>query len=458
VTSGQLRVAVVGSGPAGVYAAHALTAAASETRAVTVDVIDRLPTPYGLVRYGVAPDHLKIKSITRNLHAMLDLPSVRFLGNVAYGADVDLAELRARYHAVVFATGSPHDRRLGVPGEDLPGSTTAVDVVAWYSGHPDATVPPLHAREVAVVGAGNVALDVARVLAKGAAGLAHTDMPEHVHTAFGTAAVSDVHIVIRRGPAQVRFTPLELREMGALAGVDVVVDPDDLVLDAASEQAVNEHRATRTMVELLREWSQRPGTHAPRRVHFHFFRRPTAILGNETVSGLQLERCAPDGTGGVRGTGATEVVPAQLVVRAIGYRGAPISGLPFDEATATVPNDEGRVGGALSGCYVAGWIKRGPTGVIGTNKADAAQTVRTILADLDAGRLPPPTETSDLLDLLDERGVAYALWDGWLRIDAHEVELGTSSGRERTKVGDLETMVRLSRARSSSGGSGPRPR
>jgi len=434
-----LRVAVIGSGPAGIYACEALAKAGA-----SVDIFDRLPAPYGLVRYGVAPDHLKIKSVARTLQRVFETPGVRFIGHVTYGRDVGLAELRRCYHAVLFATGSPHDRRLGVPGEDLAGSVPAADVVNWYSGLPGASAElGLHATDVAIVGAGNVALDVARILAKGAAALDHTDMPDAVLDRLGRAAATDIHVVARRGPAQAKFTLVELREMGELPDADVVVDPADLELDDASREAMAARRTVRTMVELFTGWAERPLTGKPRRVHFHFLRRPVAVLGTDRVEGLQVERSHLDGSGGVRGTGELETIPAQLVVRSIGYRGAAIPELPFDANSCTVPNVDGRVD--LAGCYVAGWIKRGPTGVIGTNRSDAAETVATLLAD--APSLPAPAEPDPdaILALLAGKRVDYVTWDGWLRLDQHELELGQARGRERTKVAELEAMLEVSR-------------
>lgn len=434
-----LRVAVLGSGPAGIYASQALAQANAE-----VDVFDRLPAPYGLVRYGVAPDHLKIKSVARTLQQVFELPGVRFIGNVTYGSDVTLAELRQSYDAVLFATGAPHDRRLGVPGEDLAGSVAAADVVNWYCGLPGSnTEIGLHATDVAIVGAGNVALDVARILAKGAPALQHTDMPDQVLAGLGVSAATDIHVLARRGPAQAKFTLVELREMGELPDADVVVDPTELQLDEASKEAMAGRRTVRTMVELFNTWAERKPTGKPRRVHFHFLSLPTALLGSDRVESLQIERGRLDGTGGVVGTGEQQTVPAQLVVRSIGYRGAPIEGLPFDERSGTVPNEAGRVG--EPGCYVAGWIKRGPTGVIGTNRSDATETVATLLGDAAALPRAPQRDPDAILALLESRGVGYVTWDGWLRLDGHEIELGRAQGRERTKVAELAAMLKISR-------------
>lgn len=442
-----MRVAVIGSGPAGVYAAEALVRA-EPSADVEVDVLDALPTPFGLVRYGVAPDHFKIKSVARTLTKVMEDPRVRFVGNVEFGEDLTLDDVRAHYDAVVFATGSPHDRRLGVDGEDLPGSHAAADFVAWYSGHPGyAPAFPLGAREVAVIGAGNVALDVARVLALGADGLAHTDVPDAALEALAANPVDDIHIVARRGPAQAKFTLVELREMAKLPDTDVVVHADELEVDAASEEAMAARRPTRTMVELFRTWAGWTPTGAPRRIHFRFLHRPVEIVGPDRVSAVRLERSRLDGTGRAVGTGEIETLPAQMVIRSIGYRGSALPGLPFDDDDATVPNDSGRVldgdGTPVPGLYVAGWIKRGPTGVIGTNRSDATETVHALLADAEAGKVPAAREAGPdaVTAKLRDRGTRFVTWDGWESIDAYEQRLGSDRGRDRAKTPDLAAML-----------------
>lgn len=442
-----LRVAVVGAGPSGVYAVQALLGA--ET-AVSVDVFDRLPAPYGLVRYGVAPDHPKMRSVIRVLYEALAHSSVRFLGNVAFGEDVTRADLRAHYDAVIYATGTQGDRSLGVPGEDLPGSHGAAEFVAWYCGHPDAARRDftLDARSVAVIGAGNVALDVARVIAKGPDEIGTTDVPEPVLAAFRDSRVTDIYVLGRRGPAQAKFTPVELREMGKLAGADVVVHPDELVLDTAGEAAEADSRHVRKNLELLREWSQRPLEGKPRRVHFRFLTSPVRILGESGVTGLTVERNELDGKGAVKGTGERETFDVGMVFRAVGYRAEPLPGVPFDRDNDTVPHRDGRVlddGDVSPGEYVTGWAKRGPTGVIGTNKSDAAETVGSLIAD--AGGLVPAarTEPEDITGLLESRSADYVDWSGWLRLDTHEVDLGRSEGRERIKIPDLATMLAITR-------------
>lgn len=438
-----MRVAVVGSGPAGIYAAQALSGHGD----VSVDVLDRLPCPYGLVRYGVAPDHPKIKSIATALGKVLQDATVRFLGNVAVGTDITLEELHRHYDAVLVASGAAVDRRLGVPGEDLAGSVSATDFVAWYSGHPDAAADAftLDAESVAVVGVGNVALDVVRMLAKTAAELRATDLPDHVLRALERSRVRDVHLIGRRGPAQAKFTTKELRELGELANADVLVDPAELELDEASREIVAAEPAVRRNLEVLREWAERPPAGRPRRVHVRFLLQPVEVLGLAHVTGLRVERTRLDGSGTAAGTGELSVIEAGMVVRSVGYRGLAFPGLPFDPATGTVPNVAGRVvrdGATVPGTYVAGWIKRGPTGVIGTNKHDAHETVAALLAD--APTLPPaPVSDPDaVLRLLDGRGVSAVTWQGWLAIALAETALGRDFGRDQVKIADRAALLR----------------
>jgi len=438
-----LRVAVVGAGPAGVYAAGALLDAQTP---VSVDVIEALPAPYGLVRYGVAPDHPKIKSVSTVMARILASPDVRFLGNVTYGVDLTADDLRRHYHAVIHAIGSPNERSLAVPGEHLEGSFAAADFVAWYNGHPHA-VPRrfLQARQAVVVGAGNVALDVARMLVTDAEALVATDLPDHALEAWRAAQASDVYLLARRGPAHAKFTTPELRELTALDGVDLVVDSADLALDPAGEEIVESNRVARRNVDVLREWADRGLTGAPRRIHFRFWTRPIEILGSERVEGVVVERTTIDAEGRLVGAGPTEKLPAQAVFRAIGYAGRALPGLPFDDASGTVPNVEGRVVGSDGyGTYVAGWIKRGPTGVIGTNKSDAAETVRTLLVDAPMFEPPAEPEPEAVTDLLERRGVRYVGWGQWLLVDEYEVASGTRTGRPRLKVCSIEEMLDIS--------------
>jgi len=452
-----LRVAVVGSGPAGVYAVAALTRAGD----VSVDVLDRLPAPYGLVRYGVAPDHVKMKSVDVALRRILEDPAVRFLGNIEVGSDLSLTELARYYDAVVFATGAAVDRRLGVPGEDLPGSFSATDFVAWYSGHPDAELDrfTLHARHVVVVGVGNVAVDVARVLTRTAESLRSTDVPDHVLDVLAASAVTDVTMLGRRGPAQARFTTKELRELGELAGADVLVDPADLELSAEEQAQVDGDRTLRANLEVLRGWAERTPQGLPRRLRLRFWLRPAEVLGPAAVTGFRAERTTLSG-GRLTGTGETVDLPAEMVLRSVGYRVVPPAGLPLDPDTGTVPHDAGRVlsdGAPVPGVYVAGWLKRGPTGIIGTNKPDATETVASLLAD--APRLPraPERDPGAVLEALTGRGVRPVDWTGWKAIDAAEQELGAARDCARVKIADRATLLRTAEGRALADRSGGRP-
>jgi ferredoxin--NADP+ reductase len=438
-----LRIAVVGSGPAGVYATEALLRAGD----VSVDVLDRLPCPYGLVRYGVAPDHERIRSISTALGNILEAPGVRFLGNVDVGVDLSLDDLRRHYDAVVLAGGAAVDRRLGIPGEDLPGSFSATDLVAWYNGHPEAPLDRFNfaARSVAVLGVGNVAVDVVRLLAKTPAELRATDMPDHVLAALAQSTVTDIAMIGRRGPAQAKFTTKELRELGELADADVLVDPAELELDAVSQSLVAERPAVRRNVEVLRDWAGRRPAGRSRRLQVRFWQRPVEIRGTDRVSGLMLERTHLDSAGDAVGTGELSTLDVDLVFRSVGYRGLPMLGLPFDKRSGVIPNDEGRVVGddgvPVPGVYVAGWIKRGPTGVIGTNKHDARETVAALFADAPALPKAPVRDSDALLAELAERGVRPVTWAGWRAIEVAEAQLGQQQGRERARISDLQPLL-----------------
>ncbi len=437
----MLRVAVIGSGPSGIYAAQSLVKNAEEVGGVEVDVIDRLPCPYGLVRYGVAPDHGKIKSITLALRKVLESDGIRFLGNVEIGKDLSIEELHQHYDAIVVAYGAAIDRRLGIDGESLPGSFSATDFVAWYSGHPDSEIDhfTLDATNVVVVGVGNVAVDVARVLAKTSDDLRPTDLPDHVLDVLTASHVTDIHVLGRRGPAQAKFTTKELRELGELENADVVVRADELVLDEASEQTIATDANQRRNLEILRTWAAEQPTGKPRRLHLRFLVRPTEVTGTEQVAGVTIERTALDGTGNVKGTGEFETLPAEMVLRSVGYRGQGLPGLPFDERNGTIPHQAGRVlrdGVPVPGEYVAGWIKRGPTGVIGTNKSDASETISSLIADLPELTRAPERDPEAVLKLLADRGVDVVDWQGWVSIDEAEIALGTAQGRERVKIAE----------------------
>ena len=443
-----LRAAVIGSGPSGIYAADALLKQVQVP--VEVDVFDRLPTPYGLVRYGVAPDHLKIKSVTALFQKVLSDPRVRFLGNVELGKDLSADDLRAHYDAVIYTVGASSDRRLNVPGEDLGGSLSATEFVAWYNGHPDAAAREmlLHATGVAVVGAGNVALDVARILAKTADELHSSDIAPHALTALEHSKVEDVYLLSRRGPLQAKFTTKELREFGELAGADVVVLPGEIAVSDEDYAAISDNVVKRN-VDVLREFAAKMPQNQPRRVHLRFLVSPVELISDAEgqVAGVRIERNRLDDQGNAVGTGEFEVLPVQMVLRSVGYKGVALSGVPFDDKRGVIPNTRGRVEGR-SGEYTAGWIKRGPSGVIGTNKADAAETVAALLEDA-ANLTPAPEATRAAVDaLLAARNVDVVSLEDYLRLDAHELSSGQAAGRPRLKVAHRGAMFDVIRAKS----------
>jgi len=439
----RIRVAVIGAGPAGIYAADTLV---NDYPGAQVDVFDRLPAPYGLVRYGVAPDHPRIKEIIKALRRVLSRDGIRFLGNVHYGTDVKLSDLRHFYDAVIFSTGARADRELDIPGVDLPGSYGASDFVSWYDGHPD--VPrdwPLTAKNVAVLGAGNVALDIARVLAKPADEQLTTEIPGNVYRGLALNQATDVHVFARRGPAQIKFTPMEFRELSHSPSIDVIVHPEGFEIDEASQAAIGKSKSTKLVVDTLMRYLEKEPTGAPHRIHIHLCQAPVAILGTDRVEGLRTERTELIGDGTVRGTGEFVDTPVEAVYRAVGYMSSHLADLPFDHGAGVVPHDKGRVldmdGVMMEGTYVTGWIKRGPIGLIGHTKSDAAETVTSLLADLPG---IPPAEVSDpdaILAHLSGRGVDYTTWAEWERLDAHEIALGAEQGRERVKVVPREDMI-----------------
>jgi len=447
--STTLRVAVVGAGPAGIYASDILARSGED---VAIDLIERLPAPFGLVRYGVAPDHPRIKQIIVALHKVLDRGDIRLLAGVEYGTDVTLAELRERYDAVIFSTGAIRDAALPIPGIELAGSYGAADFVSWYDGHPDvARTWPLEAREVAVVGAGNVALDVSRILAKHAKDLLPTEVPANVYEILHDNPVTDVHVFARRGPAQVKFSPLELRELGHVPDVDVVVYPEDFDFDAGSMAAIHSSNQTKQVVTTLTDWTLKEpeDRHASRRIHLHFLSKPVAVLGeNGRVVALRTERTALNGDGNVTGTGQMTDWPVQAVYRAVGYFGSPLPGVPFDEAAGVIPNREGRVTGPdgtpIPGVYATGWIKRGPVGLIGHTKSDASETIAHLREDAASLPKAPDRDPRSLDELLASRGVRVVDWTGWLRLDGHERALGEVVGRERIKVVPRDEMLDIS--------------
>ena len=452
--SAPLRVAVVGSGPAGFYAAERLLA---DELPVAVDLIERLPTPWGLVRLGVAPDHPQLKTVSRAFERIAARPGFRFLGNVEVGRDVTHQEVAALYDAVVYAVGSQADRRLGIPGEDLPGSWAATELVAWYNGHPDYQHLDfdLSHERVVVIGNGNVALDVARMLALTEDELAPTDTTDAAIEAIVASGIREIVVLGRRGPVQAAWTSTELGELGELAGADVVVDPTELELDPASaaelESASN---VVQRNVEILRDFASRKPSGKPRTVRLRFRVSPVAILGEEQVDGIELahNRLEPDERGSVRAvaTDERETVSCGLVFRSVGYRGIGIPGVPFDERSGTIPNADGRVldesAAPIPGLYCAGWIKRGPTGVIGTNKKDATETVERLLEDAREGRLR--ARTGDTIEeLLAERDAEVVMYAGWEAIDALERSRGEPHGRPRVKLCSWDDLLAAARSR-----------
>ncbi|WGX95008.1 FAD-dependent oxidoreductase [Nocardioides sp. L-11A] len=441
-----LRVAIVGGGPAGIYAADILTK--SETP-VSVDILERLPAPFGLVRYGVAPDHPRIKEIIKALQRVIAKPEVRFLGNVEYGVDVKLEDLREFYDAVVVSTGAMADRDLGIPGEEH--SLGAADFVSWYDAHPD--VPqewPLDATSVAVLGVGNVALDVARVLAKTGDEMLVTDIPPHVHAGLRAKTITDVHVFARRGPAYAKFSPLELRELNHSPNVEVIVHPEGFDVDEHGMAHIAEHKSQKMVLNTLTSWVGADPVGKPHRIHLHFAEAPVEIVTDEAgqVTTLRTERThSPNADGRVEGTGEITDWEVQQVYRAIGYRSSALPGLPFDERAAVIPNDGGRVldldGTPIPGTYVTGWIKRGPVGLIGHTKSDAAETVGHLLAETRATATARRPEDVDAY--LAERDVEVVTHTAWERIDAHEITLGEAEGRVRVKVATRAGMLGAAR-------------
>lgn len=453
----KLRLAIVGAGPAGIYAADILLKAERKFD-VSIDLFDQLPAPYGLVRYGVAPDHPRIKGIITALRDVLDRGDIRIFGNVRFGTDIGLDDLKKHYHAVIFSTGAIRDADLDIPGIDAEGSFGAADFVSWYDGHPDFPREwPLDASAVAVLGNGNVALDVARVLAKHPEDLLVTEIPANVQAGLEASQITDVHVFGRRGPAQVKFTPLELRELGELRDVDLVVYDEDFDYDDASRAAIASNKQVMVIDRVLQSWRQRPsvnnaGGEASRRLHLHFYARPVEITTDESgrTAAIVYERTRPDGEGGVVGTGEMREIPVQQVYRAVGYFGSPLPGVPFDKRHGVIPNHEGQViqkdsNERVPGVYATGWIKRGPVGLIGHTKSDAMETIRHLINDQGSWWSPEDPSDEALPALLAERGVRWTDLDGWHRLDEHEVALGAPQERARIKVVDREDMVRVSR-------------
>ena len=444
-----LRVAIVGAGPAGFYAAGHLLAAEPP---IEVDLFDRLPTPFGLVRAGVAPDHPKIKSVVRVYQKTAAKEGFRFFGGIELGRDLHRTDLLERYHAIIYAIGAATDRKLGIPGEDLPGSEAATTFVGWYNGHPDHPDRDfdLECERIVVVGNGNVAVDCARMLALGADELRGTDTADHAIDVLNADAVKEIVILGRRGPVQAAFTNPELLELGELEHADIIVDPADLELDTASQAFLDSddaNKTTRENVRILREYAERTPEGKPKRIVLRFLTSPVAIEGDGRVERIVVERNRleprEDGSLAARPTGERETLDCGLVLRSIGYKGIAIPEVPFDESRGTIPNVAGRIVDGedhVTGEYVTGWIRRGPSGVIGTNKKDGQEAANSLLADAEAGVLNAPAAEHDIADLLAERGVEPVTWEGWERIDDHEVALGSDSGRPRVKLTRYERL------------------
>ena len=449
-----LRVAIIGSGPSAFYAAEYLQKRTDLV--VMIDMFDRLPTPYGLVRGGVAPDHPKIKTVTKVYERTAQHPNFRFFGHVEYGTDLTHDDLTSHYHQIIYAVGAQTDRKMGIPGEDLSGSHPATEFVGWYNGHPDYhdLSFDLSQERVAVVGNGNVAMDVARILASTYEELAQTDIADYALEALKNSRVRDIYMLGRRGPVQAAFTNPELKEMGELHDAQVIVRPDDLELDSFSNQAIlsGEDRNAERNVQTLLRYSQNGEPGKSRRIHMRFLVSPTQIAGSDSVEGIEIVHNelyqAGDGSIRPRPTDKTEVLPVGLVFRSIGYKGVAIPGVPFDDRAGIIPNAQGRIidpekTQTLTGEYVVGWIKRGPSGIIGTNKPDAQDTADQMLADLAAGKTLSPANASQesIEALLKARGIEYVTFADWLKLDALEQQHGQALNRPRVKFTTIPEML-----------------
>lgn len=450
-----LRVAIIGAGPAGFYTAERLYK--EKNLKLQIDMFDRLPTPFGLVRAGVAPDHQKIKSVTKVFDRVATKPGFRFYGNVELGTDISVAELKQYYHQIVYSTGAQTDRTLNIPGIDLPNSHAATEFVAWYNGHPDYRHCQfdLSQESVAIIGVGNVAVDVARILCRTNQELAETDIADYALEALRHSQVKEVYMLGRRGPAQAAFTPVEAKELGEMPGADVVVLPEEAELDELSQASLaGADRGTTRNVEIVQEFAQRPLTDKPRKLILRFLASPVAVLGDEAgqITGLEIVKTelykTDAGTLRPRTTDKTEILSVGLVFRSIGYRGVPLPDVPFNQSWGVILNEGGRVidpetQRPLIGQYAAGWIKRGPSGVIGTNKPDAAETVERMLEDLAQGDLlqPPHPDAADFAAFIAERQPQYFSFADWQKLDELETAKGTQQGRPRVKFVTVAEML-----------------
>lgn len=440
----SLHVAVVGAGPAGIFTADILK---HQDIPIRVDLFERLPVPFGLVRYGVAPDHPRITAIIDSLHQILARGDIRLVAGIEVGTDITMDQLRASYDAVVLTTGANDDATLSIPGVDLPGSFGASQFVSWYDAHPD--VAPdwqLDAEQIAVIGAGNVALDITRMLTKQANDLLTTEIPDHVHDTFAASRITDVHLFARRGPAEAQFSRLEVRELDQVPGLDIIVDPADMVFDRSSHALVASSSHRRLVVNTIQRWSEQDPANftGSRRLHLHFMEAPIRLDGTHRVESITTERTRHLPNGTVEGTGEFRHYPIGQAYRAVGYASSPVPGIPFDQAARRIPNDGGRVldadGAAIPGLYVSGWIKRGPVGLIGSTRSDSLQTVAHLVEDLEPGGRHGHDPLPGLLVGLDAQPIG---WEGWLRVDDHERELGTERGRHRIKVYSREELATI---------------
>lgn len=446
-----LRVAIIGAGPSGFYAADSLFRAKLP---VVIDVFDRLPTPFGLLRGGVAPDHQQMKTVGKYYEKVASTPGFSFFGNVKVGKDITLPELQAHYDVLIFACGAETDRKLGVPGEELPGSSTATAFVGWYNGHPDYRDLnfDLTQKSIAIVGQGNVAIDVARILAKTTQELSTSDIADHAMQALAESKVEEIHLIGRRGPVQSAFTELEIKELGELEDCDVIISPEDMILNPESQAELDDptNNKARKNMGILTHLVEKPAAGKRKKIVIHFFRSPLEIKGTSAVESIILEKntlSGPSGAQKANGTGEKITLNCGVVFRSVGYRGVEIPGVPFDEKRGVFPNQNGRIidnSSPVSGMYCVGWIKRGPSGVLGTNKPDAVATVESILADLP--QLPPckTPDTKAMLDILAGRNVRVIRFEDWKRIDQEEQRLGQLVGKPRekfTRVQDIITFL-----------------
>ena len=450
-----LRVAIIGAGPSGFYAAGALLQ--QKDVVVAIDLFDRLPTPYGLVRYGVAPDHQKIKAVTKLYERIASQPRFRFFGNIQFGRDLTLADLHCHYDQILYAVGTEADRHLNIPGESLCGSLSATEFVAWYNGHPDFVDLRVDlSRETAVVvGVGNVAMDVTRILAKSVDELKGTDIADYALDQLATSQVRNIYVLARRGPAQVKFTPAEIKELGELAEADIVIDPSELELDPVSAAEIANDSEARKNIEHLQTYATRSLTSKPRRIHFRFLVSPVEILGTDgrvTAVRIEKNRLLADaaGTLNAQGTGQFETLPAGLLLRSVGYKGTPLADVPYEPRTGTIPNEQGRVKNpatatVVPGEYVVGWAKRGPQGVIGTNRPDAAETVKLMLEDVPVLTPAPEPDPAAIDRLLAARNLPFVTIEDWRTIDKIEVTKGNAQGKPRVKFTRVQEILDILR-------------